>query len=59
MRYMFIAQANFTANIEDRTTLDNKAIHAKDDFAGYDGLIEVEVWKNETKYKISYSIVSK
>ena len=44
---MFIAQANFTANIEDRAILDNKATHAKDDFSGYDGFIEVEVWKNE------------
>ncbi|MDK9858717.1 hypothetical protein [Staphylococcus equorum] len=48
---MFIAQANFTANIEDRAILDNKATHAKDDFSGYDGFIEVEVWKNEKNLK--------
>ncbi|PTE84204.1 hypothetical protein BUY79_06000 [Staphylococcus equorum] len=56
---MFIAQANFTASLEDRAILDNKISHAKDDFSGYDGLIDVEIWKNETKSKISYSIVSK
>ncbi|MEK4562681.1 hypothetical protein MHB47_11275 [Staphylococcus sp. FSL K6-3157] len=40
---MFIAQANFTANIEDRAVLDNKVIHAKGVFSGYDSLIEAEV----------------
>ncbi|MDW8797489.1 hypothetical protein [Staphylococcus pseudoxylosus] len=56
---MFIAQADFTTNIEDRAVLDNKALHAKDDFLGYDGLIDVEIWKSEKKSTISYSIVSK
>lgn len=56
---MFIAQADFTANIEDRSVLDNKALHAKDDFLGYDGLIDVEIWKNEKHSTISYAIVSK
>ncbi|MEB6061255.1 MAG: hypothetical protein ABC378_11055 [Staphylococcus pseudoxylosus] len=56
---MFIAQADFTANIEDRAVLDNKALHAKDDFLGYDGLIDVEIWKNEKHSTISYAIVSK
>ncbi|MEB8085883.1 hypothetical protein NGH74_01715 [Staphylococcus pseudoxylosus] len=56
---MFIAQADFTTNIEDRAVLDNKALHAKDDFLGYDGLIDVEIWKNEKHSTISYAIVSK
>lgn len=56
---MFIAQADFTTNIENRAVLDNKALHAKDDFRGYDGLIDVEIWKNEKNSTISYAIVSK
>lgn len=44
---MFIAQADFTTNIENRAVLDNKALHAKDDFRGYDGLIDVEIWKTK------------
>lgn len=42
---MFIAQVNFTTNIEDRAVLYNNARHAKNDFAGYNGLIEVEFGK--------------
>lgn len=56
----YISQkSNLLNNIEDRAVLDNKALHAKDDFHGYDGLIDVEIWKNEKHSTTSYSIVSK
>ncbi|UEX89641.1 antibiotic biosynthesis monooxygenase family protein [Staphylococcus ratti] len=57
---MFVAQVTFsTKDLESRSILDNKAKHAKKDFEGYEGLIAVEVWKNETKDKLEYAIVSK
>ncbi|MCD8841683.1 antibiotic biosynthesis monooxygenase [Staphylococcus arlettae] len=57
---MFVAQATFsTKDLSSRSILDEKAAQVKEEFAGFDGLIEFEVWKNETKNKLEYSIISK
>ena len=46
---MFVAQATFsTKDLSSRSILDEKAAQVKEEFAGFDGLIEFEVWKNET-----------
>lgn len=57
---MFIAQVIFSTSDESaKEILLNKAKNAKSDFEGFEGLIDAEVWKNETKSKVEYSIVSK
>lgn len=57
---MFIAQVTFaTKDFDVRSILDNKASNAKKDFEGFEGFRGAEVWKNETKNKLEYAIVSK
>lgn len=57
---MFVAQVTFsTKDLSVRSMLDNKISHAKEDFEGYKGFIDAEIWKNETKNKLEYAIVSK
>lgn len=57
---MFVAQVTFsTKDFEVRSILDEKASHAKEDFEGFQGFKGADVWKNETKTKLEYVIVSK
>lgn len=57
---MFVAQAIFSTKDEaSKAILDNKVSHAKQDFEGFEGFIDAQVWKSETGSKLEYAIVSK
>lgn len=57
---MFIAQATFSTKDSDaKSILNNKMSHAKQDFEGFEGFIDAEVWKSEAGSKLEYAIVSK
>ena len=42
--------SNFSTKDEaSKAILDNKASHAKQDFEGFEGFIDAQVWKSETE----------